>query len=373
MKKLLAMLLACSMLMSVASAAVAATVIDGKTDRKIVRQEVGVNTVAEGVSPTTGRVLADVECPDDATGMAVTGKYMPMVVQIDNSEAGVGAREPWGLVYADIIYETTLHRNGATRLTAMFNDVLPTSVGPIRSARLAHVWIAKEWFGGFVHFGRQEYTATNAEEELRNVGILRYVNRFDGTDGAKPWNQYFNSRASLVAVHSQNANVAALATLIPVDHQPYEHTLLFATEPVTDGDSGVAVAVDRECSYSSTLIYDAEENLYKRYTGKINSGLTADGLTLHVDYDLGTPITYNNVIIQYTDVSFRSNDAPIVQMVGSGNADYFMNGQHIAGCWERKDMESRTVFYGPDGNEMPLQPGTTFIAVVDRSEKVSYR
>lgn len=382
MKKLTALLLALLLLVC-ALPALAETTIDGKTNRGIALQDADVNIVEEGISPTTGLALSELDVPDDALGLAVSGTYMPMVVQIDNQDGGVKARAPWGLSYADIIYETALHREGATRLTAVFADVLPTSVGPIRSARLAHVWIAREWGGGFVHFGRQEYTQTNAEQEMKKVGILRYLNRFDGTDGAKPWNKYFNARAKLTAPHNQNANVAGLSTLVGqksdgshVDVIPTEHALLF-TDELPEGDSGVAIGVEwsrqqqDSYAYSSTLVY--QDGQYYRYMGGVQEGLSTDGLTLYTDKDLGTPITFSNVIIQYTDVTWKSNDAPVCNMVGSGNADYFMGGVHVQGCWKHDVLEERTVFYGPDGNEIALQRGKTLIVVADREQAIVYR
>lgn len=373
MKKTIAALLACLLLLSMLPAALAETTLDGKADRGIAIQKAGLNTAEQGVSPTTGRTLADIPHEDDAVGLAVTGKYMPMVAQIDNDGAGIGSNLPWGLLNADLIYEMPLYRTGETRLTAVFSDVLPTYAGPIRSARIGAVWLAKEWFGGFVCVGRQEAAQANADTEMKEQGFLRYVNRFDGTD-SKPWTKYFTQRAKTVSPHHMSANMAGLVSLIPEDHQPYNHTLLFTDEPLTGGDSGAVVAVDKQgTQYSSTMVYMPEENVYYRYLGALNANLSADGLTLHVDRDSNTPIAYNNVIVQFTDVTFPEKVVPIVNLVGSGNADFFMNGQHVAGCWERENMESRTVFYGPDGQEMKLQRGKTLIVIVDRSEKVLYQ
>ena len=62
-------------------------------------------------------------------------------------------------------------------------------------------------------------------------------------------------------------------------------------------------------------------------------------------------------------------------LTGTGNADYFMGEKHIAGVWERKDYDSRTVFYGEDGNEIELQRGRTLIILMgynNKKSKVSY-
>ena len=50
-----------------------------------------------------------------------------------------------------------------------------------------------------------------------------------------------------------------------------------------------------------------------------------------------------------------------------------MGGKHIAGYWKRENMESRTVFYDADGNEIQLQRGKTLISVVPYIGWVDYR
>ena len=55
-----------------------------------------------------------------------------------------------------------------------------------------------------------------------------------------------------------------------------------------------------------------------------------------------------------------------------GYNEGFIGGVHIAGYWKRDDMQSRTVFYGPDGNEIALQRGKTFICIIPDETVVSY-
>ena len=56
-------------------------------------------------------------------------------------------------------------------------------------------------------------------------------------------------------------------------------------------------------------------------------------------------------------------------LTGTGNADYFMCGKHYRGVWQRKDYNSRTVFYGEDGNEIEMQRGKTLIILMDYNSK----
>ena len=89
----------------------------------------------------------------------------------------------------------------------------------------------------------------------------------------------------------------------------------------------------------------------------------------------GNTITFSNVIVQGIKMKWKGGARPDPVLTGTGNADYFMGGKHIAGVWERKDYDSRTVFYGEDGNEIELQRGRTLIILMgynNKKSKVSY-
>ena len=61
MKKALRMLLALALVLCLAPTALADTTIDGYAKRKIKLKKVSDNEVIEGISPTTGLTLADME------------------------------------------------------------------------------------------------------------------------------------------------------------------------------------------------------------------------------------------------------------------------------------------------------------------------
>lgn len=128
------------------------------------------------------------------TGLPWTGVYLPMLVQISSPEgsakvngatvksAGIGNRAPWGGQYADVVYEGILYRTGETRISFLFSDSLeegnPTSVGPVRSARIGHVLLREEWQSGFIYAGgprrgeRSDISAMFNELGASDKGIL---------------------------------------------------------------------------------------------------------------------------------------------------------------------------------------------------------
>lgn len=380
MKKIVS-LFAALVLCCTAVMAMAETVIQPDEKRNIKLQAVTTNEMQDGISPITGRTLADIPQLEGFAGQAVTGRYMPMLVQIDNADGGANQRAAWGVSYADIIYEMPLYKNGQTRLTFLFSDLIPDSVGPVRSARMAHVWLREEYDAGFLYYGQQEYEKTNAKEEISRLGVGNKGLAFSGlVSGGKPWKQYYTRRSGLPAPHNVDANVSAMYDLIDPSFVPRNHTFLFADAPA-QGEAATQVCVDTgHEDYFSTMEYDESTGKYYRYVGKGKNQVP------YVDKDTGEHIGFENVIIQFAQVDWYASDAPVAFVVGEknfngkgtydvqGNADFFMNGVHVKGAWQRQDMESRTVFYTEDGQELKLQPGHTLIVVVDSEHwQVSYQ
>lgn len=370
MKRFAAAILALMML-ATASSALAMTKINPQEKRNITVQEAGLNEMIEGESPTTGLKLADMEVPEGYTGMAATGRYLPMMVQIGNDDGGIGYRAPWGANAVDIVYEIPLHKNGNTRLTFLYNDLIPDDVGYIRSARVANVWLREEWGAGFVFWGQQEAAGSSVPEEFSKLGhnIVYDPLLFNGIVGTQhAWQKLFSSRAGLKEVMSKGANVAAIYKLVPDDYVAPNHTFLFTDELPTEGDAAEHIRIKWSSGgikYGSNLKYDAESNTYARFMRYANNKLHP-----WVDYDTQEQILFSNIIVQFVNVRYNhSNAAPVVELVGEGNADFFMGGKHIEGVWNRDSMTSRTVYYGPDGEEISLQRGKTLIVLFPDDDK----
>ncbi|MBP5726975.1 MAG: DUF3048 C-terminal domain-containing protein, partial [Clostridia bacterium] len=169
------------------------------------------------------------------------------------------------------------------------------------------------------------------------------------------------------------------------------HTFKFTDEVPAGGDSGeiIYVAFGGGTKTDSRLEYDEENNEYIRYIPidgnddfayrtqtLVNPKLTAKNvngakLTM-VDPDdrvYGDLITFTNVIVQGIKMNWLGSERPDPELTGKGNADYFIGGKHYTGVWERKDYNSRTVFYGEDGNEIELMRGKTLIILMDYNSK----
>lgn len=331
------------------------TLLQNDPDRKLVS------------AATTSPVNPEIPGEHPITGEAWTGLYMPMLSQIDNANGGISApddqRAPWGVSSADILYETPLHRQGDTRISALFSSTLPEEVGPIRSARIAHATLREEWGAGFVFHGRQQYDDTNVDDFFRKTGASQLGLLFDNTAGGKPWNHFYYRVTGLRNPHNVSAYIQKLQGLIPEGYTPPSRPYLFNDELPTRGDHASSLRINLDNStYSSSFTYDAASNSYFRYVHD----------EPYVDKSNDVHMSFSNVIIQRTDVAFPRSDAPVVTLIGSGNADIFMGGRYIPGYWVRSAMDQRTVFFDENGNEIKLQRGKTFISIVDKSTPVYY-
>ncbi len=352
------------------------TVIDGNEDRGITPADVGLNETPEGVSPTTGRTLSGIDAPAGFSGLAVNGRYQPILVQIDNTDNGKGYRAPWNGIWGDIYYESSLRREGHTRISILYSDVIPDDVGPVRSARIGHIWLRQEWGAGFVHYGQQEFDRTNVKAEVTRLGAADMD--FSGT--AQTWKAYFYKREKLKSPHDIGADLAGLQGLIPADKAVPDHAFLFTDEPAV-GDAATVITVNwGRKDYRSVYTWSPAVGAYTRSVGS-----TARDQEVYHDLDSGEAITFANVIVQWVDMDWPQVQAPVMRIVGDaaffttygdgafiaeGNADFFMNGVHVAGYWRRESMDSRTVFYGPDGSEIELQRGRTMIILFPNNERI---
>lgn len=360
MKRFLCLLLAMVCFAALTQTAMASgvtTVIQDEADRKIDVKGLG----SDGNFPVNPEVPGE----SPVTGLSWEGSYMPMLVQIDNADGGIGDRAPWGASQADIIYETPLHKNGDTRLSYLFSDVVPESVGPVRSARLTHVELREEWDCGFLFYGGQEYEGTNILDAFRENGTNKSLLFSGMVSEGKPWKKYYTRVKGLPGPHDIDANVKAMQALIPADTKAPSRPYLFTDELPSLGDFASSISITLKLAkYSSNFTYDPESNVYLRYVGG----------EPYIDKSTGEQLSFSNLIIQRTNVSFYHgiSDRPLTVNIGSGNADIFIGGRYIPGYWVRTSMKQRTVFFDQEGNELKLQRGKTFISMIDYSSPVTY-
>lgn len=355
MKRALSIILLVMMLFTSALAEDDFTLIkDTKNNQVSMKDEYPDNPVIEGVSSTTGL---------PASGEA----YTPILSVLDNAEA---AYPHWGVSQADIIFQIPNAGSGATKLLALFADHYPENAGGARSARASMIPIAMAWDAAFAYAGTPGISVKNSspDEVMNRFGMVKESLVFNTFRG------YAHRRDDLKKPHNASVHILEIHEKLLSEGNTFEQRpFLFTDEPRTEGVTADTIKVihrgDDKKSRSNpasnaTFTYDADS------AGYIRTNSSGD----YSDRDTGETLTFSNVIV--LRIKFRWNKNYVYlndHLVGSGVAEIFQNGKYVRGAWYRASQEDRIVFVGPDGEELAMQRGKSFIVVTNDVTEVSYK
>ena len=271
------------------------------------------------------------------TGLYVETTQNLTAVMFDNM---MPARPQSGLIYADIVYE--IEAEGTiTRFMALFHGDPPEFVGPVRSARPYYMQIAREWDAYFVHVGGCDVSRTRAREwNIRNIDDMRgdrgfFVDR----ERRRPHNTYFNF-ANALEGKAENGNFGNWVFIDAPEKEPTYTQISFRY-----------INTNRV-----TYIWDSSRQVYMRY---IND-------SPHVDRGSGEQLFANNIIFQHAVHRNLGTalDHISVDVVGSGEAIFFLGGQYQRGTWSKASLTEPTVFLDQYGQPINFVRGNTWIQVV---------
>jgi hypothetical protein len=63
----------------------------------------------------------------------------------------------------------------------------------------------------------------------------------------------------------------------------------------------------------------------------------------------------------------------LVDFVGTGKAEFFVNGKYEEGTWKKASYNDVTEFYDSEGESIVLLPGNTWIQVVSPRVEITTR
>lgn len=276
-------------------------------------------------------------------------EYKPIGIMIENSSA---ARPQFGLQAADVVYEAPVE--GCTRFYCIYNDTLPEKAGPVRSARLYYIRIQQEWDCAYVHFGGPQSGKSNVYTSASDH-INTRIDLIKGT-----FNDYYWRADDKSAPHNAFTDVSKLPILMR--EEAVGRTFLYSENPGYSGDTISAV----------TLPFYSGEVTYRYYANK-GILLRYMGHNPFKDAETDSAIEVQNLIVQYNRF-YHGGEAKgrwLCNQLGSGKAEFFIDGHHITGTWEREDYEYPTIYRDTFGNEIVLIPGNTWVALHPEEKEIT--
>jgi len=237
-------------------------------------------------------------------------------------------------------------------------SLLPDKIGPVRSARHYFLDLAEGYDAIFTHFGQSTYAKT----QLANHDIDNINGYVDGS--------YFSRDRSRNVDSEHTAYTTKDNIIKAIEDKEYRTTLkegydnafqfnIDGNEVLADG-SCVSATVSFSSSYTYTLNYDKQENVYYSSLNG-NPFVSSDG----------TQQNFQNIVILYTDISAISGDAKnrVDFDLSKGSGTYISNGSYCEIKWEKGDSTDMLKLYDSEGEELKLNVGRTYIAICDDSRE----
>lgn len=285
--------------------------------------------------PTPGGLPAS---PNPLTGDVRPGGKV-LAVKIDNVGAATQARQA-GLNSADIVYAIRVE-GGLSRLMAIYDSShVPTSVGPVRSARETDLPI-------LAAYGKVDFAYSGASNGF--LPDLAKANVFNVTPST--YGGFSNGGSSPTFI-----SPAAVFAQFPDAAVAPDIGLRFADAPNTPpGGTSADSFVVRMPAASFGFSWDGSKYL-----------VSTDGHAAVTDS--GQRDTTTNVIVQHVNIvpgrftDGLDNNAVLSRTTGSGNADVYRNGL-VYHCTWSKPTDSSPTTYSINGSPMTLQSGRTWIVL----------
>lgn len=316
-------------------------------------------------TPTPTPEPTPTPAPPSLTSGLPSGKvYKPINIQIENQPA---ARPQAGIGQADIVYEALMEGRSMTRFQCVFNDNLPTNVGPVRSVRLYFVDIAAEYKGILAFFGGPSRTVANIYPKIdktKSAGNVQVAadgltNKY-GTNSGLYWRV-----KERPAPHNVYTDLTKMVELLTQPVPEVSHFVFNSAAAYPDGDSAVSIEV-KYPGVDTRYEYDAALGKYKRFIGK----------DPFIDANTNEQVAVTNILVQYAKHKGLGTEKGHIDitLIGSGDAEVFVGGKHVKATWKRKDQADITHYYDESGKEIELLPGNTFVQVVplDTKKIVTY-
>lgn len=275
----------------------------------------------------------------------------PVAIMFDNHPS---ARWQSGLKDAEIVYEFLVEAP-YTRYLGIFLVNDPELIGPIRSARPYFVTTALEYDAVYVHVGGSE----QAKSDVKSLKVA-------DIDALSSSNKVFWRKSHKKAPNNTYSSMAAIRTT--QEERKYkltgDYTSFKFNEDDVDIEGSLAnkIIINYRKNNTTQYNYDGENKIYQRY--KDNK--------LHIDESDDTPIVAKNIIIQEAKTKVLDKEGRLeIQLVGEGKGKYITNGQVIDIKWVKEARSAKTKYYNNNNEEIILNPGVTWIQIVEPSTNIS--
>lgn len=314
-------------------------------------------------APTPTPAPTPVLVADPLTGRLVTPAVAarhPIAVMVDDLSP---ARPQSGFNAASIVWQAPAE-GGIPRYMMVFQENIPTDVGPVRSSRYYYIAWAAELKAVYAHAGG----SPQALATLRNQGNGQLVYNADEFR----WGNSFRRVSFRFPPHNlytTGKQLRGIASSVGARDIPIKWPWTFAPDAeMSSRPVGGRIQVSYGNVNTIRFDYDRTSNTYLR---------SVTGEKKQIDNATGNRVQPKNVIVMIMRFGPLNDGHPQkhrleAQVIGSGPAWISTNGITIKGKWKKTSLTSATRFYDATGKPVVLTVGQTFVQVMKTSDKISF-
>ena len=302
------------------------------------------------------------------TGLPIEEAYVnrrPIAVVINNLHRALPQS---GVTSADIIYEV-LAEGEVTRLVAIFQSEIPEKIGPVRSTRDYFVDFAFNHDAIFVHHGG----SPTGYSRVRDSGVAA----MDGMnlEGSVFWRDrtypswHWNSgtrpleHSSYTSRERMERHIDSREIRYEIGDNPAFGFTFADTIPIPATDFAARVVVPFSAGYGRTFTFDPETRLY----------LVSNRHGAHDDAETREQAAVANILIQLTEKRVIDNAGRrSVTTIGEGTGYFITDGLVRPVTWVRESLTSPMRWYFENGEPLVMQPGRTWINVLQSNATVVF-
>jgi len=316
----------------------------------------------------------------------------PLFVMIENS---VDARPQSGLGSADVVYEAVAE-GGITRFGAlMFCGVAAqdTLVGPVRSARTHFVELASEYnYPLYAHVGGSNCSSADGGKTCtsdKRVQALEQLTKYNWTGENDLnqfsigfptfWRDYERMGRTVATEHTMYSSTEKLwdyaknsrdwTNLSPEgDAWADEFKLWSFKDDAPEGERGSKSPSfgfwENYHDFDVAWTYDAGTNTYTR----------KNGAEPHRDRNDDQVFDAKTIVVQFVDEEGPVDEHKhmFYEIISSGEALIFQDGQVTEASWKKISREGRTTFTDSKGKAVSFNRGPIWIELVPKGNQIKY-
>jgi hypothetical protein len=313
-------------------------------------------------APTRTPSADDVPCPLTGNFIApeTVATRRPLLLHLGNT---AGERPQYGLAQADLVFESSIG-DGATMLFAAYLCADAEAIGGIRGARLLTQQLAPMLDAVAVYAGGSSALLSRlAEDAYLNA------NQLDQARGDIGFTVRADLRPPPFDVFGATGSLRQAARQRGIRFPGGPAPLTFSEEIPPAGTPAPVVKLAYSLNYWVRWRWRADQQVWERSLTEASSP-NAGGA--HLDAATGQPLTARNVLVirathtpaGFVDEEARSTEALGVELIGSGAATLFRDGQRFEAQWSRSEATQWFTLTLADGTPLPLAIGPTYVQIL---------